>query len=170
MRRAFIIGLLGMAIAGCDTDMSDLKAFIAKVQARESSDIKPIPEIAEYQPFTYRAQGRQSPFKRFDTQSRARQGQSNTGISPDFNRAKEPLEQYPLDALAMVGTMSFAGTHYALIRAPDGVVHRVTVGEHMGNDFGEVVEITGAAVRLIEIVPNGLGGYKKRPAIIALSD
>lgn len=170
MRRALLILLLGLAIAGCDSNMSDLKAFIAKVKARDSSKIKPIPEIAEYKPYTYHASGRPSPFKRFETHEAEHKRVSNTAISPNFAREKDPLEQYPLDALAMVGTLTFGGTQYALIRAPDGVVHRVSVGEHMGLDFGEVVEITSSSVRLIEIVPNGLGGYKKRPAIIALSD
>lgn len=170
MKRVLPILLLGLAIAGCDANMSELKAFIAKVKSRGSSDIKPIPEIAEYKPFTYHANGRPSPFQRFEPQRGQRKRVSNTSISPNFAREKDPLEQYPLDALAMVGTLTFGGTRYALIRAPDGVVHRVSVGEHMGLDFGEVVEINSSAVRLIEIVPNGLGGYKKRPAIIALSD
>lgn len=169
-RRTLILLLLSLAIAGCDTDNSDLKAFIAEVKTRKSSDIKPIPQIAEYQPYVYQKHQLRSPFQPFATGQTEQQRASTSGIAPDFDRPRERLEQYPLDALVMLGTLTVGDTRYALIGAPDNVVHRVTVGDHMGTDFGTIVAITNNAVRLIEIVPNGIGGYVKRPAVIAITD
>jgi type IV pilus assembly protein PilP len=33
-----------------------------------------------------------------------------------------------------------------------------------------VTEITGSRISLVEIIPDGLGGYIERPAALALSD
>lgn len=170
MGRALVLLLLILTVAGCDTDKSDLKAYIAEVKARTSSDIEPIPQIAGYKPYRYQQNDRRSPFQPFVTQQRERGLQSKSGITPDFDRYQGPLEQFPLDALNMLGTLSVGDTRYALIGAPDDVVYRVAAGDHMGTNFGTVTAITNTAVQLVEIVPNGLGGYKKRPAKIALAD
>ena len=81
----------------------------------------------------------------------------------------EALEAFPLDALRLVGTISSAGVTYALIQAPDGVVYRVTHGAHLGQNYGEIDGISENGVLLTEIVPDGLGGYIRRPATIAPS-
>ncbi len=69
----------------------------------------------------------------------------------------------------MRGTLSFRGEQFAVVQAPDGVVHRVQIGNHMGQNFGRIVTINDAEIILEEIVPDGLGGYVKRDASVALS-
>lgn len=170
MRRALAISLMGVALAGCGNDKSDLKAYATEVKARKSSDIEPIPHIAKYEPFTYRPADRRGPFTPFESSRESQQRESSSGIAPERDRRREPLEQFPLDALEMAGTLTVAGTRYALIKSPDGVVHRVTVGDHMGQNYGEIVAVKAGGVRLVEIVPDGRGGYEKRPASIALSE
>jgi type IV pilus assembly protein PilP len=49
-------------------------------------------------------------------------------------------------------------------------VHRVTVGNHMGQNYGRIVAITDSEIQLVEIIPDGLGGYLERPAAIGLAD
>lgn len=169
MKRLVAILLVGWLLAGCNSNMSELKAWVASIKARESSDIKPMPEIEEYHAFVYRPAGRRSPFTPFElTTALSRKG-AGSGITPDFDRPREPLEEFPLDALTMVGTMTFGGTRFALIKAPDGVLYHVSVGDHMGLDYGTVIAVKPNRVRLMEIVPNGAGGYMKRPASIAMS-
>ena len=105
--------------------------------------------------------------------SSARDGDNATSgagtIRPDVNRPNEPLEEFPLDALRMVGTITMQQRAFALIRAPDAVVHRVSVGDHLGQNYGKITGISETEVVLMEIIPDGLGGYIQRPASVALT-
>jgi type IV pilus assembly protein PilP len=67
----------------------------------------------------------------------------------------------------MVGTIRYETAFYAMIKAPDGVIHRVTVGNYMGQNFGRITQISQAQVLLDEIVPDGFGGFKEQPASLA---
>ncbi|WP_020647831.1 pilus assembly protein PilP [Solimonas variicoloris] len=160
--------LLGglLALAGCGGGASDLDRYIAEVKARKTKDIEPIPQIKPYQPFEYVADERRDPFVFVE---RAAENANPTGPRPDLRRNKEPLEEFPLDALRMVGIIATPAGTYALVKAPDGVVHRVAVHNHMGQNYGEIVRISESEVSLLELVPDGFGGWTQRPASLALS-
>jgi type IV pilus assembly protein PilP len=49
-------------------------------------------------------------------------------------------------------------------------VHRVTEGNYLGQREGRITEISPSKVSLVEIVPDGLGGYMERPAALALNE
>jgi len=49
-------------------------------------------------------------------------------------------------------------------------VHRVAVGEHMGQAEGKITAISPSKISLTEIVPDSLGGYMERPAGLALNE
>jgi type IV pilus assembly protein PilP len=85
-------------------------------------------------------------------------------------RPREYLEQFPLDTLKMVGTLRLRGGNYGLVQTKDGLIHRVLPGNHLGQNDGRVMGVTDAKITLIEIVPDGLGGYLERPAALALAD
>lgn len=168
---AVFTAVFAVLATGCaGGDMSDLKAYVEKVKARKSTNIEPIPDIRPYEPYTYRPAERREPFTP-TLPSGEREGEAGASdIQPDKDRPRETLEQYPLDSLRMKGTLSAGGTLYALVQDPEGVVHRVTLGNHMGQNYGEITAITPSEIELIEIVPDGLGGYMKRSADIALSE
>jgi len=77
---------------------------------------------------------------------------------------------FPLDALRMVGTVTVGGKRFALVRDPDGIIHRVPIGAYAGHNFGRIVAIEDSAVRLVEIVPDGFGGWVERPATLPLAE
>jgi len=70
----------------------------------------------------------------------------------------------------MVGTLKLEGRVYGLVRTKDGLVHRVTVGNYLGQADGKITDITPSKISLVEIVPDGLGGYMERPAGLALNE
>ena len=57
-----------------------------------------------------------------------------------------------------------------LIRDPDGVIHRVHVGNYMGQNYGHITAIGEDHIDLVELVSNGTGGWMERQASIALGD
>jgi type IV pilus assembly protein PilP len=72
--------------------------------------------------------------------------------------------------MRMVGTLQLHGRNYGLVQGKDGLVHRVAPGSFMGQNDGRVVDVTSTKISIIEIVPDGLGGYIERPAALALSE
>jgi type IV pilus assembly protein PilP len=68
----------------------------------------------------------------------------------------------------MVGTLANSAGLWALVSDADGNVHRVAVDNYMGRNHGRVIELGDTFISLIEIVPDGLGGWLERPKIINL--
>lgn len=153
-------------LGGCGGGDADLRQYIAEVKARKSRDIEPMPQVKTYQPFEYLADGRRDPFVLVEP---AALSMPSAGPRPDLHRNREPLEEYPLDALRMIGTIATGARTFALIKAPDGVVHRVTLKDHLGQNYGQIVRISESEISLLELVPDGFGGWMQRPASVALS-
>jgi type IV pilus assembly protein PilP len=70
----------------------------------------------------------------------------------------------------MVGTLKLGGANFGLVQTKDGLIHRVLPGNHLGQNDGRITSVTDARIAVVEIVPDGLGGYLERPAALALSD
>lgn len=159
------VGLAGTLLLGaCSGDLDDLRADIEKAKQRPGGRIKSLPEVKPYISHEYEMAERRSPF----LQSLA--GENPSGPRPDIQRAREYLEQFPLDTLKMVGTLRLGSSYYGLVQTRDGLIHRVLPGNHLGQNDGRVMSIGDARIAVTEIVPDGLGGYLERPAALALSD
>jgi type IV pilus assembly protein PilP len=135
IRRAYpaaIVLLLGLA--GCGDRMGDLRQYTNEVKARKGGHIEPIPQIKPFEVFTYSDQDERSPFmpqlQGTALTNMSKSGTSTTGLHPDYNRNHEYLEQFPLDGLKMVGTLTLHGTLYALIKDSDNILHRVSMGNY----------------------------------------
>lgn len=161
--------LLIGSLAGCGDNHSDLTAYVASIKARAPQPIEPLPAVARYQPFVYVPGGRRAPFMPTQRATQPSQHQSHSGIQPDTNRPTEPLERFPLDSLHMAGTITSGGITYALISAPDHILHRVKRGDHLGQKYGEIESISDKGITITEIVPDGTGGYTKRGAALVPS-
>ncbi|KZY82184.1 pilus assembly protein PilP, partial [Oleiphilus sp. HI0069] len=96
--------------------------------------------------------------------------QSN--VKPDFDRVPEVLESYSLGQLKMVGTLqrNEQDILWALIADELQSVHMAKVGQYMGKNHGRIVDVRVGQIDLIEIVPNGYGGWLERPRTISLDD
>jgi type IV pilus assembly protein PilP len=157
---------LGLLVGGCSSRDDDLGAFIAATKKEQGGRVEPLPEVRPYESFIYDAKSLRSPF--------VPGGQSGmaglSSVRPDSKRNREFLEQFSLDTLRMVGTLKLGGHIYALVETKDGLVHRVTEGNYLGQREGRITEISPSKVNLVEIVPDGLGGYMERPAALALNE
>ena len=158
-----------VSISGCGRNDGDLRNYIAAVEAQPGGVIPPIPEIKSYQPFVY-PEHRRDPFDSSVIASQLLpQNRSTSTVQVDTNRSREYLESFQLDSLSMVGTLHQNSGLWALIRTPDGTIQRVSQGNHMGQNFGKITNVSESGVNLIEIISDGFGGYMERPAAIALN-
>ena len=162
------LGLLfgGGVLSGCGSaDLSDLKAYVERVKSREAPPLDPMPEfrLASQAPAP---STRVDPFKPFYEQD---QPVVIAGPHPDRHVSQE-LERYELDALRMVGIVEFSGEICALVRAPDGVVHRVSAGNYLGENAGKVTFIDETGLELRELVTDLQGQWIERFARIDLSN
>ena len=158
-------------LAACSGEQhSDLQTYVKKVKARKGKPIKPLPEIKPYETFVYLDEDRRDPFSQYLEEVRSELAE-DSGIRPDIDRKREALEEFPLDSLKYVGTLEKKGIVWALVSAPDETVYRVQVGNHMGTNYGEILEITETEIKLKEIIPNGAtGGWVDRMASLSLSE
>jgi type IV pilus assembly protein PilP len=153
-------------LSGCSHDMDQLHAQVAEIKSRPGERIEPLPQIKAHESFTYNASNMRSPFV---PSAPARSDVAN-GVRPDSKRTREFLEQFPLDTMQMVGTLQLQGRSFGLVQGKDGLVHRVLPGNFMGQNDGRIISITPTRISIIEIVPDGLGGYIERPAALALNE
>lgn len=166
-----ILSVSLLLLSGCSGEKhGDLVTYIEKIKARKAGPIPPLPEVKPYESFTYEKNDRRDPFAPFIEEIRSEQVRDD-GLTPDINRKKEALEEFPLDSLKYVGTLEKKGIVWALISAPDNTVYRVQVGNHMGSNYGEILTITENEITLKEIIPNGAtGGWMDRNSSISLSE
>lgn len=162
----FLSLLQGCGGAG---DLSDLQAFMAEVRARPKGSIEPLPKFQPYEAFAYSASSLRSPFQppvKIEAVSRPKGSQE---IKPDERRVREFLEGFNIENFEMVGTLSNGAGVFALVGGAGGV-HRVKVGDYLGRNHGRVVSINDAAIEVVEIVPDGDGGWLERPRSLALKE
>jgi type IV pilus assembly protein PilP len=157
------------SLSACGGANDDLRAYIDEVKARPGGRIEPLPPVEPAPTFVYEPGTRRSPFLP-EPATRRVSNDPNAVDGPDRNRPREFLEQFPLDTLRMVGTLADRRASFGLVQTNDGLVHRVTVGNHMGQNFGRIVAISDSEIQLVEIISDGLGGYLERPAAIGLAD
>ncbi len=167
-------------LAGCmRSDLGDLRQFVKETnQQAPPAKLRPLPKLAPYQPFYYQAQGLRDPFSpsKFVVDALTQRNTptvKGSGIEPNTNRPREELEKYSLGALQLVGTFRDFNANqrmWALIKAPDGIVHRVHVGNYLGRHFGRIYNITENRVDIQEIVRDPqTGGWKKRVTDLSLA-
>ncbi len=169
LTRTLAVAVAAASLTACGGANDDLRAYIDEVKARPGGRIEPLPQIQPAPTFAYEAGTRRSPFLP-DTPQRRISNDPNAVDGPDPNRPREFLEQFPLDTLRMVGTLADRRASFGLVQTADGLVHRVAVGNHLGQNYGRIVSISDSEIRLVEIISDGLGGYLERPAAIALAD
>lgn len=164
---ALVLGLTGCArgVTSTPGEAPNLETFVAEVKARPAPPLDPLPVMQQFETFEYAAQTLRDPF------SAAFTDQNNgDGPRPDSARRKQTLEQFPLDSLDMVGTLGRGSSLVALVMAPDKVTYRLQPGAYMGQADGRVTAVYEDRIELVELVPDGAGGWLERPATLALED
>jgi type IV pilus assembly protein PilP len=158
-----VLALAATVLAGCGRSTTELRQELDAKRQRPGGRIEPIPEITPYESFAYDPTQLRSPFL-----PPAPSAPSAGGLRPDVHRNREFLEGFSLDTLKMVGTLKQGGHNYGLVQTKDGLVHKVLPGNYVGQNDGRVTGVTESKITVVEIVPDGMGGYMERQAAISL--
>ncbi len=164
---ASLVCASALTLTACSQDISDLQTFISQTKSAHVGSVQPIPQFKPYESFSYSAAELRDPFVA-NVNLEEDDTTKTSLLNPDSTRPKQPLEVFPLDTLSMVGILEQNSDLWGLIKDPQNIVHRVQVGNYMGQNEGRIIEIDESAISLVEIVPDGIGGYIERDASIAI--
>lgn len=157
-------------LSGCGgSDFSDLQVYMDEVRARPKGEIEPLPKFQPYESFTYSAAALRSPFQPPVKLEMADRQKGSADVKPDETRTKQFLEGFNIETFVMVGTLANDSGAFALVSGAGGV-HRVRVGDYLGRNHGRILAIDESKVDVIEIVPDGEGGWLERPRSLSLKE
>ncbi len=160
-----------LVLGACTKPMSELDSYVDGVKRRPPPRLEDIPAIKTFPVFVYQPELLRDPFNTGDgsTEEEVVDRTAEDPDCPDLTRLKEQLEGFALDSLDMVGTMSQGG-YFGLIKDPDGTVHRVKVGDFIGQNYGQIISVSEDKIEMEERVKDGIGGCERRNQSIALED
>ncbi|EAR61417.1 pilus assembly protein PilP [Neptuniibacter caesariensis] len=177
-KRFVVLITIASSLTGCIDwveGTADLKQFVVTQNSKPAGPIEPLPEFKPYHSFVYEGASMREPFTALLPIENLKDGdesepqEEQTQLQPDKKREKEYLETFALDSLVMVGTIELKnGSLWALIKDSNSELHRVSKGNFMGLDYGEITSIDDRSIQLSEIISNGRGGWMKRPRSIDL--
>lgn len=164
--------VVGLMLGACSSDdHQDLKQWMKDATKDMKGRVKPLPEMKPFPIVSYEAAEMADPFNpvKIGPDKKPEGGGTGGGITPDFNRFREPLEAYPLESLKMVGLIQKDKMLNAIIKA-DKTVHLVKIGNYMGQNFGMITQITDSEVQLRELVQDSAGDWVERPGTLQLQE
>lgn len=162
-------------LGGCGSSgQEELQEWMNEQRAQTKPQIQPIPEPKKFSPQAYTQEASTDPFSNLKlTQALKResaQSASNAAlVAPELARRKEPLESFPLDSMAMVGSLLKEGRPVALVRV-DNLLYQVRPGNYLGQNYGKIVNVAETQVILREIVQDAAGEWIERTATLQLQE
>jgi type IV pilus assembly protein PilP len=172
LKVAALLGVL-VLISGCASGTDDLDKWVAAEKGKKGPPVPPLPVLRTFETFNYTYKDNdpdvRDPFGLSVADRQEAHSSTNNGPQPD-QHPKEPMESYPLDSLKMVGTIGGGPGIEALVKDPEGVVHRVHMRNYLGQNNGKVTAIAEDHIDLVELVSNGTGGWMEHQAKIALGE
>ena len=165
------IVMLCLLGAGCGggREHEDLHIFMEDAKSQPRGQIEPLPTFKLYESFKYSTLAFRSPFEKPLTIA-ADDTSGKSAVKPDENRKKEYLEAFNFATFTLVGTLRRGGLLWPLINDGAGGVHRVALGNFLGKNHGKIVSVSPTKLVVVEIVPDGEGGWVERPRALALRE
>lgn len=163
---------IALVLSGCGGGSQDIQAWMDETRKNTPVVTAKLEEPKKFVPFRYEVSGETDPF----SIAKLKVGlvatgpeRANDALRPDASRRREPLEAFPLDNLAMVGSLRRGGVNVALLRT-DTTIHQVRVGNFIGQNFGRVLQISESEVAVREVVQDAAGDWVQRDTALRLQE
>jgi type IV pilus assembly protein PilP len=170
-RAAALVIVCGFALAGCAADQDELQQWMEQQKREVKPNVEPLSPPKKFNPQPYAALGAVEPFstQKLTVALKQEARQPNSLLAAEINRRKEPLEAYPVDSMAMVGSVTRNGRQYALLKV-DNLLYQVKAGDYLGQNYGRITRISETEISLREIVQDAAGEWIERPAALQLQE
>jgi len=169
--RAFATACAGLILAACSADHEELQQWMEQQRREVKPNVTPLQPPKKFDPAPYVMAQAVEPFsnQKLTVALKQEARQPNSLLAAELNRRKEPLEAYPLDSMAMVGSVNKLGQPFALLRV-DNLLYQVKVGDYLGQNYGRITKIAETEIALREIVQDAAGEWIERPAALQLQE
>lgn len=161
-----------IALTGCaDAELDQLERTLADIRQSPGGQ-PPIVSVVwpESQSLAYQHSQARSPFLPPESISEATVNPASGALAPDQLRPAEPLEQFQLHELQLVGTLRMGGRQLAMIASPDGNVTSVQEGSYIGTDHGRISHIGAQEIRVNERVFTQREGWQERQVSLTINE
>ena len=166
----FLMLAIAVFLSGCSSE-DEIREWMAQTKKQTSAVVPKISEPKIFTPVVYARKDSVDPFNAIKLSAAIAKlrAQSGKGIRPDLDRRREPLEQYPLDTVQMVGVLQKPGLTYAILQV-DKAIFQAKVGNYLGQNFGMITAVTENGVDLKEIIQDASGEWVERKARLELQE
>jgi len=172
-RNAVAASMFAAVLAGCgDGGIQEVKQWMDETRKNSKVNVPKLAEPKKFTPFVYASKSSIDPYdptKLAVALAKFKTSGKSSGIKPDLDRRREPLESFPLDTIRMVGTLQKPGLTYAVLQV-DKAIFQVKVGNYVGQNMGMVTSISEEKVELKEVIQDASGEWVERKAILELQE
>ncbi len=160
-----------LGLAACAGDEDELQQWMEQQKREVKPSVEPLSAPKKFNPQAYMALGQVEPFstQKLAVALKQEARQPNSLLAAEINRRKEPLEAYPVDSMAMVGSVVRNGRPYALLKV-DNLLYQVKPGDYLGQNYGKITQISETNVAYREIVQDAAGEWIERNSALQLQE
>lgn len=173
MKAGLRLGALATVVllTACSAEHDELQQWMDQQRREVKPNVSPLSPPKKFDPAPYQMSQAVEPFsnQKLAVALKQEARQPNSLLAAEMNRRKEPLEAYPLDSMAMVGSVTKQGKPFALLRV-DNLLYQVKVGDYLGQNYGRITRIAETEIGLREIVQDAAGEWIERPASLQLQE
>ena len=166
---SLLVGTLGLV--ACAGDEDELQQWMEQQKREVKPSVEPLSAPKKFNPQAYMALGQVEPFstQKLAVALKQEARQPNSLLAAEINRRKEPLEAYPVDSMAMVGSVVRNGRPYALLKV-DNLLYQVKPGDYLGQNYGKILQISETNIAYREIVQDAAGEWIERNSALQLQE
>ena len=170
-RSAVILVACVAVLSACAADQDELQQWMEQQKREVKPNVEPLSPPKKFNPQPYAALGAVEPFstQKLTVALKQEARQPNSLLAAEINRRKEPLEAYPVDSMAMVGSVNRNGRPYALLKV-DNLLYQVKQGDYLGQNYGKIIKISETDVAYREIVQDAAGERIERNSALQLQE
>lgn len=160
-------GLISLLLTACGADIdSDLPHWAQERKAKASPYVPVLKAPSVFTPQAYVFTEEDDPFNKLNltrvlSRDVAQTKTNDTLLLSEKDRPKEELESYPLEGMAMVGSLQKNGQARALLRV-NQQIYTVKLGDYAGHNYGRIIQIEEHSIKLREVLQDAYGNWVQK--------